>query len=279
MVRLLLWFAVNAFALGQDFQVVPSTKQGDLLQLAGPDHAATAIFLGRVVPLYPGTTVTRVAGLMPVPVLTKPGSYQLRWLDTKGKAVYEQTVQVRSAHFPVQNVVLTKGLAGLKSTDDEQSQVSRFFKSDSPQRSWTLPIEAPLQSCLTSFFGVRRAHNGRLTGDFHGGLDQRGATGTPIHAVAAGTVTLTGQFALHGGTVGIDHGQGLKSMYLHMSEITVRSGAKLAKGDVIGLIGSTGRSTGSHLHWALYAFGEPVNPLQWVRLQPCPAKAVKRRRA
>ncbi len=265
---------------GQGFEVTPSSaKQGDLLQLAGPKGAVTATFLGHTVRLYPGTTPAQTSGLMPVPVLTTPGAYPLEWLDEQGRAMKEQTVQVRSAHFAVQNVVMTKQLTELKSTDDERSHVAAFFKTDSSQRFWTLPIEPPLQSCLTSLFGVRRAHNGKLTGDFHGGLDQRGATGTPIHSVAGGKVTLAGEFALHGGTVGIDHGQGLKSMYLHMSEIGVKSGNTVAKGDVIGLVGSTGRSTGSHLHWALYAQGEPVNPLQWVSLRPCStAKPVGRHR-
>ncbi len=216
---------------------------------------------------------------MPVPVLTTPGTYRLRWLDAKGEAVEERNLQVTSAHFAVQNVVLSKSLTELRSTDDERTQVASFFKADSPERFWTLPIEPPLRSCLTSPFGVRRAHNGKLTGDFHGGLDQRGATGTPIHSVAAGKVTLTGEFALHGGTVGIDHGQGLKSMYLHMSKTAAKLGDTVAKGDVIGFVGSTGRSNGSHLHWALYAHGEPVNPLQWVSLQPCAtAKPIKRNR-
>lgn len=264
---------LNLVAVGQTFQVTPSpAKQGELLQLSGPANAASATLLTHTVSLYPEKTATTATGIMPVPVLTAPGTYSLRWLDAQGVVIHQQTLQVVSAHFAIQNVVLSKGLAALKSTEDERDQVSDFFKSDSRQRFWTLPIEAPLQSCLTSPFGVRRAHNGKLTGDFHGGLDQRGAMGTPIHAVAAGKVALAGDFALHGGTVGIDHGQGLKSMYLHMSKIEVKAGDNVAKGDVIGLVGSTGRSTASHLHWALYAHGEPVNPLQWVKLQPCAAK-------
>jgi murein DD-endopeptidase MepM/ murein hydrolase activator NlpD len=98
----------------------------------------------------------------------------------------------------------------------------------------------------------------------------------PIHTAAAGDVKLAGEFALHGGTVGIDHGQGLKSIYLHMSKVAAKEGDHVQAGDVIGYVGSTGRSTGAHLHWALYANGEPVNPLQWLHLTPC-AKTVPKR--
>lgn len=215
---------------------------------------------------------------MPVPVKIRPGTYTLEWLDASGHVLHSASLPVLDAHYPVQNVQLPPTIAGLKSTPDERDEVSEFFKAESLQRFWTLPIHPPLQSCITSPFGVARAINGKLTGDIHGGLDQRGAAGTPIHAAAAGDVRLAGQFALHGGTVGLDHGQGLKSMYLHMSKIAVHPGDHLAAGDVIGFVGSTGRSTAPHLHWALYAQGEPVNPLQWLDLQPCSKPAPVRAR-
>jgi len=74
---------------------------------------------------------------------------------------------------------------------------------------------------------------------------------------------------IHGGTVAIDHGQGLQSIYLHMSKFATAEGAVVKKGDVIGYVGSTGRSTAPHLHWSLYANGVPVNPRQWVPLTAC----------
>ncbi len=74
----------------------------------------------------------------------------------------------------------------------------------------------------------------------------------------------------------VDHGQGLESIYLHMSKISAEEGQLLKEGDVIGYVGSTGRSTGPHLHWTLYANGEPVSPLQWVSLASCPS-GVKRK--
>jgi murein DD-endopeptidase MepM/ murein hydrolase activator NlpD len=116
---------------------------------------------------------------------------------------------------------------------------------------------------------VQRLLNGKPTGDYHGGIDQRSPAGHPVRAVAAGTVRVVRMFSLRGGTVGIDHGQGLASMYLHLSKFATSEGAAVKKGEVIGYIGSTGRSSGPHLHWSLYANQVPVNPAQWVPLQAC----------
>ena len=79
----------------------------------------------------------------------------------------------------------------------------------------------------------------------------------------------------------IDHGQGLQSIYLHQSKFAVREGQHIQAGEVIGYVGSTGRATGPHLHWSLYANGHPVNPAQWVKLQPCyaaPARPKKKKK-
>ena len=261
----------------QTFRVTPEkAAQGELLQVTGNVISQSARLNGHTIPLYGQSREGESLGLMPVPVLTVPGEYHLEWLDAHGAVLHTQTLVVKDAHYPVQNVVLSKSLSELKSTPDEREEVSEFRTQESAVRYWSFPLQAPLGSCLTSLFGVQRLHNGKQTGDFHAGLDQRGASGTPIHTVATGDVKLAGQFALHGGTVGIDHGQGLKSIYLHMSRIAVKPGDHIQAGGVIGYVGSTGRSTGPHLHWALYANGEPVNPLQWVRLKPCVKPAPKR---
>jgi murein DD-endopeptidase MepM/ murein hydrolase activator NlpD len=147
-------------------------------------------------------------------------------------------------------------------------------------RFWTEPLQAPVPGCRTSPFGVRRLRNGKPTGDYHSGLDLRARVGQPIRATAAGAVHIARQWTVRGGTVGIDHGQGLTSMYLHMSKIEAQEGAQVQAGDVIGYAGSTGRSNAPHLHWALYVNGIPVSPLQWTAIPSCyanpPAKKAKR---
>jgi murein DD-endopeptidase MepM/ murein hydrolase activator NlpD len=133
---------------------------------------------------------------------------------------------------------------------------------------------------VISPFGVARLHNGRPTGEFHGGIDQRGALGTPIHAAAAGVVKIVQPFNVLGGTVAIDHGQGLETMYLHMSKLNVAVGDHVAKGAVIGYVGATGRANGPHLHWVVYVNGVPQNPQQWVTgLKACGAAAPAKKKS
>jgi murein DD-endopeptidase MepM/ murein hydrolase activator NlpD len=168
--------------------------------------------------------------------------------------------------------VIGQSLAELKPSPGETETVSAFRDAVSEQRYWSEPLELPVRGCMTSPFGVQRYLNGKPTGGFHGGLDQRSHAGTPVRAVDGGTVKVVGEWNLHGRTVGIDHGQGLESMYLHMSKVAVAEGAVVKKGDVVGYVGSTGRSTAPHLHWSLYVNGVPVNPRDWVQATACPAR-------
>jgi hypothetical protein len=111
---------------------------------------------------------------------------------------------------------------------------------------------------MTSRFAVQRYLNGKPTGNFHAGLDQRSPAGTPVHAMDGGIVKIVREWNLHGRTVGIDHGQGLESIYLYMSKLAVTEGATVKKGEVIGYGASSGRltirvlserRTGPHLGW------------------------------
>ena len=115
--------------------------------------------------------------------------------------------------------------------------VAALRKAVTDTRYWSEPFERPLPGCMTSPFGVRRLHNGKRTGGYHGGIDQRGSAGTPIRAIADGVVAIVRPYNIHGNVVGIDHGQGVASLYLHMSKFATKEGAKVSKGDVIGYVG------------------------------------------
>ena len=212
-------------------------------------------------------------GLMPVLLDQKPGAYTLDLLDQGGATVATASVQVVDAHFRKQNVTIAPSVAELKPTPEETEMVAAFRNTVSDTRYWSEPLELPVRGCMTSPFGVQRYLNGKPTGSAHAGLDQRSPAGTPIHAVDGGVVKIVREWPLHGRTVGIDHGQGLESIYLHMSKLAAVEGATVKKGDVIGYVGSTGRSTAPHLHWTIYANGVAVNPLDWIQVAPCsPAK-------
>jgi murein DD-endopeptidase MepM/ murein hydrolase activator NlpD len=275
--RAVLFCFLIAGAAGAQTLDVPATiRQGSAMKVYGPAGAASVRMAERTIRVFPQTD-GRSFGLMPVPVLMKPGEYQVEALDAAGTAVASATVRVLDAHFPKQNVVIAESVAELKATPDESEDATAFRNTVSDQRYWAEPLEPPLRGCRTSAFGVQRYLNGKATGDYHGGIDQRGPAGTPIRAVADGVVKIVREWKLHGNTVGIDHGQGLESMYLHMSRFAVTEGAAVKKGDVIGYVGSTGRSTAPHLHWSLYANGVPVNPGDWVQVSPCAVGAAKKK--
>ncbi|MGA8034828.1 MAG: M23 family metallopeptidase [Candidatus Acidiferrales bacterium] len=208
-------------------------------------------------------------GLMPVAVADSPGAYPIEFLAADGATLASVDVTIRKTIFPTQNVTLAPQIEALHSTSEEMKTLTSFRDSVSDVKYWSDPLVAPLPGCVISPFGVARLHNGKPTGEFHGGIDQRAAKGTPIHAAAAGIVKIVQPFNVLGGTVAIDHGQGLETMYLHMSKLNVELGAHVKKGDVIGYVGSTGRANGPHLHWVVYVNGVPQNPQQWVTLKSC----------
>ena len=129
----------------------------------------------------------------------------------------------------------------------------------------TVPVRKPVtgEIDLSSPFGIRMdpfVHEAAM----HTGLDFRGEIGEPIHATAAGTVTIAGWSGGYGKMVEIDHGNGLATRYGHLSEIDVSVGDKIRIGQVIGKLGSTGRSTGPHLHYETRVDGEAVDPQKFL---------------
>ena len=214
-------------------------------------------------------------GLMPVAVADLPGTYPIEFLAADGATLASVKLTIRKTIFPSQNVVLAPQIEALHSTTEERQTLTTFRDSVSDVKYWDDPLVAPLPGCVISHFGVARLHNGKPTGEIHAGIDQRAAAGTAIRAVAAGVVRIVQPFNVLGGTVAIDHGQGLETMYLHMSKLNVEPGTRVNKGDVIGYAGATGRANGPHLHWVVYVNGVPQNPQQWVILKSCAAPKKK----
>lgn len=122
-----------------------------------------------------------------------------------------------------------------------------------------LAFDLPVRDRETSAFGKRRFINDQPRNP-HSGLDIAGATGTPIHAPAAGEVIETGHFYFNGKTVFLDHGRGLISIFSHMDSIEVETGQRVEQGERLGTVGMTGRVTGPHLHWSVSLGNTKVNP-------------------
>lgn len=206
---------------------------------------------------------------MPIAVKDVPGNYSVEFLAADGTKISAAKLTILKTRFPTQNVTLAPQIEALHSSPEDIQTLTAFKSAVSDVKYWSDPLVAPIPGCVLSPFGVSRLHNGKPTGEFHGGIDQRSPAGRPIHAVAGGIVKIAQPFTVLGGTVAIDHGQGLETMYLHMSKIAVQPGAQVKRGDVIGYIGATGRANGPHLHWVVYVNGMSVNPQQWVALKSC----------
>ncbi len=251
--------------------VVPdSVLQGNVLRITSADpNAATAILEKRTVKLFRQTD-GELLGLMPIPANHNTGTFTLEVHDLKNQLLLNHRIQVIDAHYPVQDIHLSPAKQSLRATPAERQAVDKLRNTVTNRRYWTEPFLAPTKNCVNSPYGVARYWNGKPTGAAHLGLDLRSPAGTPIRAAAAGTVQIAQFFKLGGRTVGIDHGQGVTSFYLHMSRIVAKEGAIVKRGQVIGYVGATGRATGPHLHWQIDVNGVSVNPMPWVgSIPPC----------
>jgi len=131
--------------------------------------------------------------------------------------------------------------------EEEQELKKEAFAHVIPYRLWSGNFEVPVDSRTTGDFGTRRTFNHKVQ-SVHQGLDFRAETGTPVGAMNSGLVILAREMFYEGGFVVIDHGQGLSTLYMHLSEINVREGDSVEKRQIIGLSGGTGRATAPHLH-------------------------------
>jgi len=211
-------------------------------------------------------------GLIGLDAMEKPGNHKILISDDTGKLSERKVINVISGKFPVQNIVISGSKGGLEPTRYELARVQQAKYTLSNFNYWNNPVQTippfnmPTKGCIISVYGLNRYHNGVPTGDFHKGLDIKAPQGQRINTITAGKVLIARQFRLHGGTVAVDHGQGVVSIYLHMSKINVKEGQMVKANQKIGEVGSTGFATGPHLHWGLYINGIPVNPVDfWVR--------------
>jgi murein DD-endopeptidase MepM/ murein hydrolase activator NlpD len=145
--------------------------------------------------------------------------------------------------------------------------VAAFKKLVTPEKFWQGEFVRPNASRISTGFGVRRYYNGVFAQDYyHKGVDYAGGLGSPVVAPAAGQVRLVGReaegFQVHGNVVGIDHGQGVLSILMHLQDIEVKEGGMVKAGQLIGTVGDTGAATGPHLHWGLYVNQVAVDPVK-----------------
>ena len=246
------------------FRVTETVKQGELIHIEANTTNAVRAKMGKLsVPLFADGN-GGVQGLLPVAVTDPAGPVDVVLVAEGDRVLHTAKVQIVNAKYPIQNISASGNIKSLTPLPGEMEAMRALYSAVTPEKKFTAPFRLPVAECRNSPFGVLRYHNGKPSGNFHRGLDLRSPMGTPIHAPAAGTVKVAQMFRLHGGTVGIDHGQGVTSHYLHMSKIVAVEGQQIKAGDVMGYVGSTGFATGPHLHWGLYVHSVPTNPERFV---------------
>jgi murein DD-endopeptidase MepM/ murein hydrolase activator NlpD len=212
--------------------------------------------------------------LVGVDALTAPGSYPLTLTITEtqtgDRLSMRQAVTVTKADFPTYDVPVPPERQGLLDpgvVQAERKKVNRAFGTFSPEQVWAGTFDAPLKGDLrvTAPFGQRRSYAGGPVTSYHSGQDLGADKGTPVLAPITGTVALAEKLQVRGKAVLLDHGLGVFSGFWHLSQIDVEEGQVVGRGDRIGLVGSTGLSTGPHLHWEMRVHNVPVHPMQWTR--------------
>lgn len=255
--------------LSQTVQVTPTNPQiGDTLSVfitgTGETSEPTVEMGGKQYPAF-AIGGDRHRAMIPTSPLDASGGRTIR-VTTPGQAPRNISVNLRGRSFRTQRIWLRGG--GSNATQQELDRVAAFKTLVTDDKYWNGALVRPSQGRVSTTYGVRRYYNGEFAQDYyHRGVDYAAGTGSPVVAPAAGVIRLVGResdgFQVHGNTVGIDHGQGVLSIMLHLHGIDVREGDPVQAGQRIGSVGSTGASTGPHLHWGLYVHGIAIDPVPW----------------
>lgn len=204
--------------------------------------------------------------LLPTGALDKVEAKSLEL--TIGEVSVVRSVQIAAGIFETQHIVLPPSKGSLLEPTklrNELKQLHSFWDEVNIPPQWKSHFRFPIAEGFprTSPYGTRRSYNGGPVSSFHAGSDWGAPEGTPILAPAPGVVVLAEPLFVRGGGVVINHGAGVYSNFWHMSRIDVHPGDVVTEGQQLGLVGTTGLSTGAHLHWEIRIDGIAVNPMQW----------------
>jgi murein DD-endopeptidase MepM/ murein hydrolase activator NlpD len=230
---------------------------------------ASLTYEGRPYPVQADGATTTTWGLIPIPPLTAPGSKPL--VLRVGENELHIAVPIIAGSFPSHNIPASTSdaiLTDVAKVRAESQRMAELFAGRSAG-TWTsrsrfaLPLAGEFPR--TAPYGSRRTYGNSPAVSAHAGEDFSAAPGTPVYAPAAGTVVLAETLFVRGNAVVLDHGHGVYTGYWHLLELSVAAGEQVTAGQELGKVGSTGLSTGAHLHWELQVNGLPVDPLQWTK--------------
>lgn len=185
---------------------------------------------------------------------------------------YTYDLNIKTSKWDIQNLKgvpprkVTPSNADLKAIEEERKQVRGALRYDFAETQWQSGFIKPVEGRTSGTFGGQRIMNG-IKKNPHGGMDIAAPEGTPVKAAADGVITLNAPDLFYSGNVVIiDHGQGLQTVYAHLQEMHVKKGDTVKKGQIIGLVGKTGRVTGPHLHWGASLKGTRFNPISLLNI-------------
>jgi murein DD-endopeptidase MepM/ murein hydrolase activator NlpD len=252
-------------------------KQGDvcLIRTYSPvsPMSVHAEFQGERFLLAPGMQNGTYEGLIGIDLSTKPATYEVKVIatDASGRGYSSPFfLKVGKGVFRTQKLSLPRSMVDLDAktlerVNNEANRLKVLFQTFRDEKLWKGAFVRPLEGKLSSTFGLDRIINGQRRSP-HTGVDLESEAGTPVWASNSGMVVLVDDLFFSGKSVILDHGWGLYSMYFHLSEEQVKEGDRVGRGDVLGRVGSTGRSTGPHLHWAIRMNQVRVDPLSLLKL-------------
>lgn len=246
-----------------------------LIQIARPAVVkVTGTFAGKAIRFIPGAGYWYA--LVGISRCAKLGTatLNLTLTDAQGQTHTETlTLNIEATAFPVQRIQIPASKSALLDNAllaRENAQFNTLVSQYTPTRLWSGVWRQPLYGPVSSAFGTRRSYNGGpVSACGHEGTDFDVDAGVPIYAPARGRVVFAGTTQVRGELTVIDHGVGVLSAYFHQSAILVTVGQMVEPGMLIGKVGTTGLSTGPHLHWSVIVNGEYVDPLEWTtRVMP-----------
>jgi len=243
--------------------------QGDLIlvRITVKDwETPQMIWMSREVSLAPNRQKTVWHGFLAADLTARPDRYRAFFKKNPSGHEKQLVIEVRKKDYGVRRLNLPKDMVELntiahKRVMKESKLMGNLWEAPPSTPLWNGPFLRPILGKVMGPFGPRTIINNQSRAP-HSGVDLKAKKGTPVRATNDGRVALTCDHFFRGRSVVIDHGGGIQSMYFHLERILVQQDEMVTKGHIIGLVGSTGRATGPHLHWGIRVNGTRIDPLR-----------------
>ncbi len=238
-----------------------------LVSVTGGVSSGSISFLGREYPLTKGAKSMYSFVGVDTEDATGPQELKVNFLTPNGtKGSLTDTVQVLRTDWTVDSLQFdpaTSQLLDPAIVNAEFAELHSIYTKVTPEKLWSGAWIAPVDAPVTARYGEQRSINGGPPSGHHGGTDLGAPEGTPVKAANSGRVVLARHMQVRGNMVIIDHGGGLYSAYCHLSAFNVSAGQAVEQGEVLGMSGNTGLSTGAHLHWEMAIDGVLLDALRF----------------